>query len=94
MGTINIYRPPEKVTASTKEWLKKIGAGLALLLLSPLIIGLAPIWIPLNWLVERGYARDMARPRGCLTYQMTEEQLEYFEAHIAREREEKAQTPG
>lgn len=66
--------------------LYRIAGVLVLLALSPLIIGLAPIWVPLNWYLERQYRRDMARPRGCLTYRMTPEQLEYFEAQLARER--------
>ena len=71
--------------------LQRIGAGLVLLALSPLIVGLAPIWVPLNWYQNRQWRKDMARPRGCLTYRMTPEQLEYFEAQVAREREQEAQ---
>ena len=81
--------PPEKATPQAARWrgiLERIGAGLVLLALSPLIIGLAPIWVPLNWYQNRQWRKDMARPRGCLTYRMTPEQLEYFEAQLARER--------
>ncbi len=71
-----------------KDWIERIGTALLLLLILPFAIVLAPIWIPLNWWIERQYLRDMARPRGCLTYRMTPEQLAYFEAMIEREREE------
>jgi hypothetical protein len=73
-----------------KDWIERIGTALLLLLILPFAIVLAPIWIPLNWWIERQYLRDMARPRGCLTYRMTPEQLAYFEAMIEREREEEA----
>lgn len=83
--------PPQKATPQTTRWrgtLERIGAGLLLLALSPLIVGLAPIWVPLNWYQSRQWRKDMARPRGCLTYRMTPEQLTYFEAQLAREREQ------
>jgi hypothetical protein len=75
-----------------KDWIERISAGCLLLLILPFAIVLAPIWVPLNWWIERQYLRDMARPRGCLTYRMTPEQLAYFEAMIEREREEEART--
>lgn len=77
--------PPVKATPQVPRWrgiLQRIGAGLVLLALSPLIIGLAPIWVPLNWYQDQKWRKNMARPRGCLTYQMTAEQLAYFEASL------------
>ena len=73
-----------------KERLKKLSGRLILLLLSPLILALAPIWIPIYWYVERKFEQDVSRPRGCLTYQIPPEGLAYFEAMIQREREEEA----
>ena len=78
------------MSLANKEQLRKLSGRLILLLLSPLIIVLAPIWIPIYWYVERKFEQDMSRPRGCLTYQIPPEGLAYFEAMIQREREEEA----
>ena len=74
--------------------LYRIVGVLVLLALSPLIIGLAPIWVPLNWYQNRQWRKDMARPRGCLTYQITQEQSDYLMAQVAREREQEAKVAG
>ena len=78
------------MSLANKDRLKKLSGRLILLLFSPLILALAPIWIPIYWYVERKFTQDTERPRGCLTYQIPPEGLAYFEAMIQREREEEA----
>jgi hypothetical protein len=78
------------MSLAKKEQLRKLSGRLILLLFSPLILALAPIWIPIYWYVERKFEQDMSRPRGCLTYQIPPEGLVYFEAMIQRERQEEA----
>ena len=81
------------MSLANKERLRKLSGRVILLLFSPLILVLAPIWIPIYWYVERKFEQDMSRPRGCLTYQIPPEGLAYFEAMIQREREEEARAP-
>ena len=78
------------MSLANKERVKKLSGKLILLIFSPLILALAPIWLPIYWYVERKFEQDMSRPRGCLTYQIPPEGLAYFEAMIQREREEEA----